>query len=388
MTKSHSKGQRVALVTRAWAPYHRALQESVAVAADKDGGSLGLFYPQSAWCPFDHEEMRPTGPNVSLCQVRSGGVSPVWFQLGRHWKSEAIGTRMPSVAQWRALAKFDPTLVWIHEFSPFCVGGLLFAKMKGLPVVVSSEVGHGNMAWFPASVRLWHAWWGSWVDGWIAQTPAARVPVCASHAPMIEAYHAADSRKLRRNSGVTKDWKGTLFVQVGRVLPRKGADLLLKALAWVRDQGRRDWELRLVGPDTDGWGAAQIARHGLGDHVKITGHLDGNPLWEAFGEADVFTLATRQDTYAAVVHEAACLGLPLVVSQHAGAARALVRENENGWVVDPENEAEYGERLMSLMNPEAQQRMSEQARLTGEEFSAHARGPAVWRWMNEHFGVA
>lgn len=388
MTKSQSKGQRVALVTRAWAPYHRALQESLAAAADKEGGSLGLFYPQSAWCPFDREEMLPSGSNVSLCQVSSAGVSPRWFHLGRRWKSEAIGTRLPSAAQWRALAMFDPTLVWIHEFSPFCVGGLLYAKMKGLPVVVSSEVGRGNMAWFPASVRLWHTWWGSRVDGWIAQTPAARVPVCASRAPMIEAYHAADSRKLRRNSEGARDWKGIRFVQVGRVLPRKGADLLLAALAWVRDQGRKDWELRLVGPDTDGWGAAHIARFGLGDHVKITGHLDGKALWDAFGEADVFTLATRQDTYAAVVHEAACLGLPLVVSRHAGAAQALVREGENGWVVDPENAAEYGARLMALMNAETQQRMGEQARLTGEKYSAHKRGPAVWQWMSEHFGVA
>jgi glycosyltransferase involved in cell wall biosynthesis len=205
---------------------------------------------------------------------------------------------------------------------------------------------------------------------------------------MIEAYHAADSRKLRRNSEGARDWKGTRFVQVGRVLPRKGADLLLAALAWVRDQGRKDWELRLVGPDTDGWGAAHIARLGLGDHVKITGHLDGKALWDAFGEADVFTLATRQDTYAAVVHEAACLGLPLVVSRHAGAAQALVREDENGWVVDPENAAEYGARLMALMNAETQQRMGEQARLTGEKYSAHERGPAVWQWMSEHFGVA
>lgn len=384
---SQFNGQRVALVTRAWAPYHRALQESLAAAAHQDGGSLGLFYPQSAWCPFDLEEMRPRGQNVSLCQVRSGSVSPGWFQSSARWKSEGIGTRLPSVAQWRALDKFDPTLVWIHEFSPFCIGGLLFAKMRGLPVVVSSEVGRGNMMWFPSSVRLWHACWGSCVDGWIAQTPAARVPVCASQAPVMEAYHAADSRKLVRNSERVKAWKGTLFVQVGRVLPRKGADLLLKALAWVRDQGRKDWELRLVGPDTDGWGAAQIARHGLADHVKITGHLDGKALWDVFGEADVFTLATRQDTYAAVVHEAACLGLPLVVSQHAGAAQALVREGENGWIVDPENAVQYGERLMALMNEETQNRMGQQARLTGEEFSAHERGSAVWRWMSEHFGV-
>ena len=46
--------------------------------------------------------------------------------------------------------------------------------------------------------------------------------------------------------------------------------------------------------------------------------------------SDVFVLPTLQDTYAAVVHEAACLGLPLLVSKHAGAADDHVHHDVEG----------------------------------------------------------
>jgi glycosyltransferase involved in cell wall biosynthesis len=388
MSEGCANGRRVALVTRAWAPYHRALQEAFAAEAKREGGELGLFYPQDAWCPFDQEAMRPAGTNITVALVNAGDLSSRWFQIGRRWKAEAIGTRLPSRAQWLALERFRPTEVWIHEFSPFCLGGLLYARRNGLPVIVSSEVGVENVDWFPVSVRLWHRWWGRFVDGWIAQTPAARRPVCQTEAPVVEAYHAADSRKLKPRSHEGRQRGRTLFVQVGRVLPRKGADLLLAALAWVKSQGRLDWELKLLGPDSDGWGAAQVGHYGLEGQVSITGHLDGDSLWEAFGEADVFTLATRQDTYAAVVHEAACLGLPLIVSRHAGAGQALVRDDVNGWVVDPEDSESYGRRLMRMLDGPTRERMSVESRRTGETFSAHERGPAVWRWMSEHFGLS
>lgn len=388
MSESIVNGRRVALVTRARAPYHRALQEAFAAEAKSAGGELGLFYPQDAWCPFDQETMKPSGANITITQVSAGDVSSQWFQIGRRWKAEAIGTRLPSRAQWLALKSFRPTDIWIHEFSPFCLGGLLYARRNGLPVIVSSEVGSENVEWFPGSVRRWHHLWGQFVDGWIAQTPAARRPVCHSKAPVVEAYHAADSRKLKPRARAGRKPGRTQFVQVGRVLPRKGADLLLAALAWVKSQGRVDWELKLLGPDSDGWGAAQVERFGLEGWVSITGHLDGDSLWEVFSDADVFTLATRQDTYAAVVHEAACLGLPLIVSRHAGAAQALVRDDVNGWVVDPEDSAGYGARLMQMLDGPTRDRMSVESRRVGEAFSAHERGPAIWRWMSDHFGLS
>jgi glycosyltransferase involved in cell wall biosynthesis len=203
---------------------------------------------------------------------------------------------------------------------------------------------------------------------------------------VIKVFHSADSRKLCPQPPRSSPERAEVtFLQAGRVVPRKGGDLLLAALARLRDAGLTQWKLLLLGPDVEGWGTSQIEKYGLQAYVQITGHLEGDKLWQVFGQADVFVLATRQDTYAAVVHEAACLGLPLIVSKHAGAAEALVEDGINGFIIDPEDTVAFADRLKMLFDPSLRSEMSAAALLTGEQFSAHVRGRAVWDWIQNHF---
>ena len=88
-----------------------------------------------------------------------------------------------------------------------------------------------------------------------------------------------------------------------------------------------EFKLRFIGGGNTVWlDQSRFTRtQGLQNHLECAGFLSGAALRNAMQSADVFVLPTRQDTYGAVVHEAACLGLPLLVSRHAGAAEALVR---------------------------------------------------------------
>ncbi len=378
---------RIALVTRARAPYHKALQEAFAQSLGA-GSSLQVFYPKDSFCPFDEDRTIPAGPNVTTTWIDStrlrGGATAM---LTRH-RSEAIGTQLPSRALWRALVAGKPDVVWAHEYSPYTLTGILYAKTHRVPVVVSSDVGLGNRDSFPWIVRMWHRLWGHLADGVIACTPSARQPLCGTSLPCVEAYHAADSRVfVPAAKNDSPDHGTTHFVFVGRVIPVKGIDLLLAAAARLKAQGRTRWDLRLIGPDVDGYGAALIEKFGLRNEVRITVFKEGAALRAEFSKGDAFVIATRQDTYAAVVHEAACLGLPLVVSQHAGAADALVRDGVNGFKIDPADVGSFADRMASLCDRERRAPMAREARKTGEHFSAHRRGPAVWEWMQRSFAV-
>lgn len=375
---------RLAIVTRARAPYHKALQEALAAELGASGGELRLFYPHGSSCVFAQSASLPQAAHLSVVWVNATEVSAKTKGYGTNWKSEAIPTQLPSHALWRELDAYAPAIVWVHEYSPYTLGALLWAKWRGKPVVVSSEIGRANQHYFPSHIRLWHRFWAHLADGIIACTPAALQPLCNDARPIVAAFHAADSRHLCPLTSQSPQRRLTI-VQTGSILPRKGADLLLQALLMLKQSGVSDWVLRLAGHDAEGWGQSWINRYQLQSQVQITGHLDGEALWSAFGNADVFTLATRQDTYAAVVHEAACLGLPLIISRHAGAAQALVEDGINGWIIDPENPHEYAAKLFTLFDSELRLRMSRASRQTAEHFSAHVRAPAVLRWMQYNF---
>lgn len=377
---------RVAIITRALAPYHKALQEPFADAVATSGGTVKIFYPQGTASAFDYEKTLPKSPAITIEHVPSMRVPPVLMKLGMRWKTEANESRLPSQKMWQTLSAYDPHIIWVHELSPYSLAGLLWAKLHGRIVVYSTEIGCDNEALLKSTACLWHRFWGRWADGVIACTKAALKPLCGLPIPVVSAFHAADSRHLIPKKNDVKLTDSDLcFIQTASVTYRKGADLLLAALQKLQAEGIPNWRLKLLGKDHDGWGQAQISKYQLDDHVQIMGHLDGSQLWDSFASSDVFVLATRSDTYGAVVHEAACLGLPLIVSKHAGAADALVKDGINGFIIDPDNTTQFADRLKRLFDPDFRVRMATESRSTGELFSAHIRAQAIWQWFQNHF---
>jgi glycosyltransferase involved in cell wall biosynthesis len=101
--------------------------------------------------------------------------------------------------------------------------------------------------------------------------------------------------------------------------------MLLEALAAVP---HRNWHLTCAGsltrdPATADRVRAVMTRLGLDDRVTLVGDLDHSRLAECYDRADLFVLATRQETYGMAVAEALARGLP-VVGTMTGALPALV----------------------------------------------------------------
>lgn len=140
--------------------------------------------------------------------------------------------------------------------------------------------------------------------------PAARLTV---------ACPGIDRPGIRRPAPPRAPSAPPLILSVGLLAPRKGHDVLLRALAAVAD---RDWRAVIVGRDHDGQtGAALVAQArvlGLTDRVRFAGELPGDARDALYAEAAVFALATRYEGYGMVFAEALVRGLP-VVTCHTGA---------------------------------------------------------------------
>ncbi len=107
---------------------------------------------------------------------------------------------------------------------------------------------------------------------------------------------------------------------VATLTPRKGHDVLLDALADLRE---RSWRLNCVGAlDRDPAHAARVrtqcARLGLDERVAFYGAVDAAALERRYAESDVFVLASWHEGYGMVLAEALARGLP-IVSTTAGA---------------------------------------------------------------------
>ena len=114
------------------------------------------------------------------------------------------------------------------------------------------------------------------------------------------------------------------ILSVGALVPRKGHDVLMRALARLFDL---DWHLTIAGGPRDSVHAHSL--QALADELLITrrvrfaGEVVDAALEALWRGADLFALATHYEGYGMAVAEALKRGLPVVVTA-GGAAGALV----------------------------------------------------------------
>jgi glycosyltransferase involved in cell wall biosynthesis len=142
-------------------------------------------------------------------------------------------------------------------------------------------------------------------------------------------------------------------VAVGRLVPKKGFDVLVRAIA---DLHRRGVDLELVIAGEDGPDAGTV--RGLvaelcPELVRFTGPLSQCELLSLYRHADVFALACRvdgdgdRDGIPNVMVEAMAAGLPVVSTAVSGIPE-LVRDGENGLLVPPEDPRALASALLKL----------------------------------------
>jgi teichuronic acid biosynthesis glycosyltransferase TuaC len=140
----------------------------------------------------------------------------------------------------------------------------------------------------------------------------------------LDRFHPVDRTAARRALGVD----GPLLVSAGALLPRKGQELALAALAHLPDA-----TLLLAGDGPDRGRLEGIARAaGLGARVRFLGNQPHDALPGLLAAADVTVLPTVSEGLANVWVESLACGTPVVTSD-VGGAREVIDRPEAGRLV-------------------------------------------------------
>jgi glycosyltransferase involved in cell wall biosynthesis len=135
------------------------------------------------------------------------------------------------------------------------------------------------------------------------------------------------------------------IVAAGRLHPKKGFDVLIAALALLRDQGQAfDCEIAGEG-DERAKLEGLIAQHGLGERVRLVGWRDA-PAFLATG--DVFAFPSYQEGFPLVLLEAMAAGLPAVSSAIPGPVEMIV-DGVDGALVPPGDPAALAQALAGVI---------------------------------------
>ena len=165
----------------------------------------------------------------------------------------------------------------------------------------------------------------------------------------------------------------TLLLSVSRLVPRKGMDRLIEAVARLAP-ARPALRLLIAGAGRDAGRLEALVRR-TGAPARLLGRVGDDALADLYGASDLFAMLCRrrwlgleQEGFGIVFLEAAAAGVAQVAGDSGGAAEA-VEEGVSGLVVeDPDDVEAVTAALAALLDdPERRRRLGAAARRRAEE---------------------
>lgn len=256
-----------------------------------------------------------------VAELRAAGHAVDVIELGgRHPVSD--GAALESARA--AMAQVAPDAIPVIDGLGLpAFDGILDRAAVGLihhPTSMEAGFPSDDVAWLrDAERRLFPALAGCIVTSpTTAETLASAFGVAAERIASV--VPGTDEAPLSRGSGGST----CRILSVGTLIPRKGHELLLRALARLFDL---DWHLTIAGGAPDPVHAAALRNLAedlkIAQRVTFAGVATGEALEGLWQGADVFALATEYEGYGMAIAEALKRGLPVAITK-GGAAGALV----------------------------------------------------------------
>lgn len=153
------------------------------------------------------------------------------------------------------------------------------------------------------------------------------------------------------------------LLYLGRLHPKKGADLLLQAYREIK-QSTTLPDLILAGPEQDAAFTSKLRALAANDpQIHFAGMVQGAAKWGALLQAEAMILPSHQENFGIVVAEALAMGTPVLISDKINIWREV--QSAGAGIVAPDTLPGVNDLLLKIIEttPEARMAMKSAAKL-------------------------
>jgi len=270
---------------------------------------------------------------------------------GRAWLGPHNGYWNPSILKKLRAKRYDAIILGGYNHFTM-LAAAWYATKKRIPYLVMCESFHGlKRARYRKTLKTPLVRWvvggaaGILPTGQLAReyliSYGGRADRCAfvPNSPDLDslrhtAFALYPNRQVIRESMNLGSEPVVLFV--GRLINKKGVDILLEAFARVVQNVPSQLLIAGDGPERTKL-EEQAARLRVNDRVHFVGFQQPKDLPRFYCAADLFVLPSRTEPWGVVVMEALASGLPVVVSNLVGCYPDVINDDQVGRVVAPED---------------------------------------------------
>ncbi|MFO7569536.1 MAG: glycosyltransferase family 4 protein [Smithellaceae bacterium] len=172
--------------------------------------------------------------------------------------------------------------------------------------------------------------------------------------------------EIRGEYGISENERVLVFASMNFEI--KGLDAIIEALGLLKNRGEA-FRLIVAGKGNAAKYQRLAQKAGVDDRIIFTGRLAKDDLIRHYLAGDAYIMLSAFDTFGMVVLEAMAAGLPVIVSGNVG-ARDVVRESENGFVIDnPADTQDIAAKIQWVTDPARRAALSQAALTTARQNS-------------------
>ena len=151
-----------------------------------------------------------------------------------------------------------------------------------------------------------------------------------------------EKNNLRTKLGIKAE---KLFVSCGQFIARKNYGRLIKY--WAKQD--RNHVLLLIGGGKEEHKYEKLIKEEKLTNVMLLDFVARQDLFQYFQASDVYLFPSKEDIYGHVINEALSQGLPIISNRDVNSALRLLKNGENGYVVDIDNDLEIDAAIAGVL---------------------------------------
>jgi len=193
---------------------------------------------------------------------------------------------------------------------------------------------------------------------------------------IAEPLSSAAKRELRLRLGIDA---ASVFVSCGQFIPRKN---YLRLIAYWKKQPRDRMLIIIGGGKEKAHYQRLIAQLDL-HNVVLLNFMERTALFEYFRAADAFIFPSKEDIYGHVINEAMSQGLPVISNYHVNSSLHLIRDGENGFVIDIDDDKAIDAAIEAVLTTAMGGKAIASARENTFETMAKIHADTFKEWVNK-----
>lgn len=256
------------------------------------------------------------------------------MKIARHFKKTGVSTVGCADTPWLGTAMQAARCVLGGAMIRFAYDAIMIPGARGVPIA--------RLLGFPDS-RIWQN----------------------LNSGNSDVFSAGTEERLK-SARFSKEWPQS-FVFVGRLVEVKNLRGLIAGYELYRKSCKAPWSLTIIG---DG----PLRKEAQGRQgVECLGWQEGSEIALQLASSGVFVLPSFYEPWGVVVHEAACSGLPLMLSLDVGAGSDLLRDGFNGRLFNAKDPAQIAQMMLWFSNHPCIWELGERSFEMSRQFS-----PNLW----------